>query len=191
MKRFGVVLMATCLLLGVFAVGVQAQTHKQFMLETGAIGYVDSLMWSNGSSIGSSKICTLIAADRDTSVTFPVANLKRIVAQYKITGAQGGTAGDSVTYALNCSLDVSIDGQNWVSGTGKAWPGWATASSADNNYINTFVTRADSVVTHGGLIMENIKGARFGRLRLKSVSDTSDSTFVSIFLSRQYDPVTR
>jgi hypothetical protein len=187
------VLLAVCLL----AVPGSAQTSKSFLLETGAMGYVDSLLWSNNHGTSTSKICTLKAAtDRDTSITFPLANLERMTAFIYWDNKQGTAGG---THAVSCSLLVSMDANQWFSNT--LFPVWSIASSTTDGdaalpAVVVYADPSDSTATTvagvaGRTAQAILKSARFGRLKLKQSSGAADTTLVRITTYRQYAPVTR
>jgi len=189
------VLLAVCLL----AVPVSAQTSKSFLLESGSMGYVDSLLWSNNHGVSSSKICTLVAAtDRDTSITFPMANLKRMTAFIYYDNKQGSAGG---THAVSCSLLVSMDANQWFSNT--LFPVWSIAASTTDGdprlpavvvYADPSDSTAATVAGVAGRTAQAIlKSARFGRLKLKQATGgygttgALDTTFVRITTYRQYE----
>jgi len=193
MKSLTAFLITVCLVCGL-ALSASAQTSKTFMLNTGVTGYVDSLLWSNGSGLSTTKLCTLKAAtDRDTSNTFELSNLKAFTAWIDITNKQGTAGG---THAVACSLMVSMDGNTWF--TNSLFPVWATASSTDpiDPAPVIYVAAGDSASTNVAGVASTtaqrlLKSARFGRLKVKQLSGAADTSIVTITTYRQYDPVTR
>jgi len=196
MKRMLFALTVTLALLSLAGPAL-AQTSRSFLLETGAMGYVDTLLWSNNRGTSSSKICTLRAAtDKDTSNTFPLANLKHMTAVVNWTNKQGSAGG---THAVSCSLLVSQDASTWYSST--MFPVWATASSTTqgNSLLPAFVVYADpsdsTAATVAGVASRSaqtlIKSHRFGRLKLVQASGAADTTFLTVTTYRQYWPTPR
>ena len=180
------------LLLAVLVPVVQGQTSTPYTVERGAVAYTDTLLWHKG--LSNAKTCTLIAAEKDTSQKFDLANIEVFAAIFHHTKGQG-RAGDSVTYALGCSLQVSIDGQNWLTPTGMpVYQVTATASSSEPlHYV--YASEIDSVVTLSDVGMGRAKahviGAKWGRFILTQTADLKDTCYFKGADYRLYNTVIR
>jgi len=181
------------LVVALFASGAQGQVSKAFTVERGAVAYVDTLTWHLG--LSNAKTCTLKAAEKDTSQKFDLANIDVLSAMFHHAKGQGGTAGDSVTYALSCSLQVSIDGANWATATGLPVYSVTASASSTKPLHYVYVAPGDSVVTLGvvsGARGKHIMyGSKWGRFIVSQTADLLDTCYFKGAAYRQYKPVIR
>jgi len=166
-----------------------------YLKDRGARVYVDTLRWSNNHGIGTGGLVDTLkaAADVDTTTEIQLSNLEALSAFFSVKGAQGTAGG---THTTSCSLEVSLDGTNFMTVTGtpiytlSSSPG-ATASKAFRVY---YAVDGDSAVTAtdipGPRTRMVIQGSRLGRFKCAQASGAADTSFVTLVVYRSYKPFT-
>jgi len=172
-----------------FAAGaaVADGSHAYPVVSYGDRSFVDSLAWSNGQGLGTGGLVdTLVAASlRDTSDAFPLTNLAWLGAMWKTDFKT------NVSDAVTCSLEVSMDGTNWVRPAGMAVFSTA-ASAADGTDWCVFFSNVDidAPVTANNVsdkaAQAAIGVARLGRFVTATATQTADTLFSQIYVHRQY-----
>uniref|UniRef100_A0A6H1ZAD7 Uncharacterized protein n=1 Tax=viral metagenome TaxID=1070528 RepID=A0A6H1ZAD7_9ZZZZ len=180
-------------LFAVFGLLVAAQAES-FLKNSGDRSSTYSVIWSNERGIGTGgTIDTLLGADKDTSTIFQLDNLQSLGAIFVVNVQQGAAHGIDTAAVLSCSLQVSIDGTNWVSLRNE--PSFTHASSADpagNVMIVWYAEGAlgDSIIGDGNVAGPNsrayIDAARLGRLVLIQTADNNDTSYTQVQVHLEY-----
>jgi hypothetical protein len=159
-----------------------------FLKDRGARVYVDTLRWSNNHGLGTGGLQdTLIGnADSDTTTEIDLANLEAFSAYITAQGHGG-------TNAVTCSLDVSLDGKNWVRPVGSpVWSANATlawSSGIRVYYASEADTALGSTDVGGPRTKAIIQGSRVARFRcVQAVQANTDTTVLYIIAYRSYKP---
>jgi hypothetical protein len=187
MKRFTLFAMAALLGLSIVAADAGNSVVVNYNVPAGGKFVTDSLSFSkNGSP--SRLDCLIGAADRDTTLgLIPLAGLESWSVLWIVTNAPGPAT--SSTWALNCTLQVSVDGTNWRDVTPGAGV-WAQTTSTDaNTYQILYVhDTADSAVgkANGPGLKEEIATNAYARFKLKVANSADDTVYVRALSARRY-----
>jgi len=192
--------------LGLFVVG-QAQAtvsaSYSYLKDRGARVYVDTMRWSNKHGIGTGGLIDtmVLSAEVDTTTELDIANLEAMSAMFRIGGVQTTAGGTGTT---QCSLDVSLDGTNWITNAGIPLFS-TTATAGSKTTLSTamrtyFAVDVDSVVTatdvpsvRGKAVMQGARLARFRCVRTSFATNGStpvltDSAFLRLIVLRSHKP---
>ena len=160
---------------------------RSYDVPKSGVSLVDSLSFRRAGN--PTRVDTLIGASRKDTTTniIPLAGLKSWAVNWLYTDAPGPTT--SGTWALRCTLQVSIDSTNWISIS----PGqgvWAHTASRDTTVYQVLYTGdlADSAVgvANGPFTKRMIDTHRFARFILTVANSADDTVYVRAVQSRIY-----
>ena len=188
MRRF-ISLTAVALVVWASTVDARGLTNLNYNIPGAGKSIVDSIPFRSAGT--PTNICTLIgAAIRDTTMGLtPLAGLKTWAVHWLVTNAAGPST--SSTWALNCTLEVSLDSVNWEPITVGTNAIWAITSSTDQTQYQAVYSAAHSDtsvgVASGHDLNRMITTARYGRFKFKVANSADDTVYVVGIQSRTYD----
>ena len=181
-------------LFAVFGLLVAAQATSTQLKPSGDRSFSYSVIWSNEVGQGAGgTIDTLLGSDKDTSTAFSLDNLQSLGAIFVVNVQQGAAHGIDTAAVLSCSLQVSIDGTNWITVPNE--PSFTHASSADPAGKNMIVwyseaamsdSSAGDVDVAGSASMSYVDAARLGRLVIIQTADNNDTSYTQVQVHLEY-----